>query len=149
MLTADEQQVFDLITVALAQIDLPEGLTLTEPAAELFRSADLGTSHVPELRALQQRLQFVETIGDLARHAGRFLTGGDLDRVTIAWSAYLSRRGSCVSSMIAGREDKTNDHRYHRSSSRRRTKKSSPPGRGGPQNGPGHENRRSRLYRIR
>lgn len=113
-MTPDEKAICSQVEAAREALSIPEGLTLVEPADDLFRRVSAGVSHVPELRALQYRLDFLGSVRDVAEHAGRFLTGGDLEALTAAWSSYLGRQGACVSSMIAGRSNF--DVRKHRKS---------------------------------
>lgn len=78
------------------------GLTYTPPSDELFDRADQGTSHVPQDRARQRRVEFDTDVAYLIETASPYLTSADLDRYVAAWSAWLATLGRCVSTMIAG-----------------------------------------------
>lgn len=78
------------------------GLTYTPPSDELFARADQGTSHVPEDRARQRRIEFADDVAHLIETASPYLTGADLDRYVAAWSAWLAACSRRVSTMIAG-----------------------------------------------
>lgn len=85
-----------------SSLSLPDGLRLVEPSAELFDRASSFTSHVPDLRAEQHRLEYLAVVRHLAEICGDELGQGDLERLSCAWGSWLAASGRCASSMVTG-----------------------------------------------
>lgn len=90
------------VATARTTLALPQGLVLAEPSTELFERASSLTSHVPELRAEQYRLEYLADIHHHAEVCGDHLTQGDLDRLSSAWGSWLAASGRCASTFITG-----------------------------------------------
>lgn len=85
---------------ASESLQLPDGLTLPMPPAELFDRAFLGTSHTP--RGEETQREYLDNVAELANAAGDHLTQDDLDDYATAFAAWLDAHGSCLSTFIAG-----------------------------------------------